>query len=203
MKANMKKAIVAAVMAAGATMSGSVMAASATEKGVVVSVANNLDLRVVIPAFLYFRVGTDTATIDRITFSPTPAQLGNSTPIAGTGGDAAAGSGANVAVRGNNGQVTITTTVTGGGTGMGTGTASDGFINYNQIATTSSDAANFPAPVLSNTGAAALNVVLGGGPAGAGKVTVRTAVWTYAYANTTVPSAGTYNGTVTYTAAMP
>lgn len=202
MKANMKKAMVAVAMAS-VMGSGSAMAASATDTTTPFSVANNLDLRIVIPAFLYFRVGTDSATVDRITFSPTAAVLGNSTPVAGTGGDAAGGSGANVAVRGNNGQVTIGTTVTGGGTGMGTGTATDGFINYNQISTTSSDAANFPAPTLANAGIANTNVVLGGGPAGAGKVTVRSAVWTYAYANTTVPSAGTYNGTVTYTATMP
>jgi hypothetical protein len=39
-------------------------------------------------------------------------------------------------------------------------------------------------------------------------VTNRTAVWTYSYLNTTVPSAGTYGtsakgGRVTYTASMP
>lgn len=202
MKSNLKKAMVA-VMVAGAMGSGSALAASATDTTSPYSVANNLDLRVVIPAFLYFRVGTDNATVDRITFSPTVANLGNSTPVAGTGGDAAAGSGANVAVRGNNGQVTIGTTVTGGGNGMGTGTAADGFINYNQIGTVSSDAANFPAPTLANAGIANVNVALGGGPAGAGKVTVRSAVWTYSYANTTVPSAGQYDGTVTYTATMP
>jgi hypothetical protein len=203
MKANMKKAMVAVAVAAATTMSGSVMAASATDTTTPFSVANNLDLRIVIPAFLYFRVGTDTATIDRITFSPTAAVLGNSTNVTGLGGDAVAGTGANVAVRGNNGQVVIGTTVTGGGTGMGTGTATDGFINYNQITTTSSDAANFPAPVLANAAVPNVNVTLGGGVAGAGKVTVRAAIWTYGYANTTVPSAGTYNGTVTYTATMP
>ncbi|MFM9902668.1 MAG: hypothetical protein ACKVOT_16770, partial [Polaromonas sp.] len=38
---------------------------------------------------------------------------------------------------------------------------------------------------------------------GSTKVTTRTANWTYAYANTVTPAAGTYNGTVTYTASMP
>jgi len=202
MNANLKK-VTMAVAVAGAMASGSAMAASGIDTTSTYSVANNLDLRIVIPAFLYFRVGTDSATVDRITFSPTVAQVGTGAAIAGTGGDAAGGSGANVTARGNNGQITIATTVTGGGTGMGTGTAADGFINYNQIATTSSDAPNFPAPALANAGIANTNVVLGGGPAGAGKVTNRTAVWTYSYANTTVPSAGTYNGTVTYTASMP
>jgi hypothetical protein len=202
MKANLKKVAVAVAMV-GSVISGSAMAASGTDTTAPYSVANNLDLRIVIPAFLYFRVGTDSATIDMITFSPAAANLGNSTPVAGTGGDAAAGSGANVTARGNNGQITIGTTVTGGGSGMGTGTPTDGFISYSEVATSSSDAPNFPAPVLANAGIANVNVALGGGAAGAGTVTDRTAVWTYAYQNTTVPSAGTYNGTVTYTATMP
>ena len=202
MNTNMKK-LVMAIAAVGAMTSGSAMAASATDSTSPYSVANNLDLRIVIPAFLYFRVGTDSATVDRITFSPTVANLGNATPVAGAGGDAAGGSGANVTARGNNGQITIGTTVTGGGSGMGTGTAADGFIAYTEVATTSNDVANFPAPALANAGIANVNVALGGGPAGAGKVTNRTAVWTYSYANTTIPSAGTYNGTVTYTATMP
>ncbi len=202
MKSNLKKLAVS-VAVVGSVLSGSAMAASGTDTTSPYSVANNLDLRIVIPAFLYFRVGTDSATIDQITFSPTVANLGNSTPVAGTGGDAAAGSGANVTARGNNGQITIGTTVTGGGGGMGTGTAADGFISYGEVATSSSDAANFPAPTLANAGIGNVNVTLGGGPPGAGKVTNRTAVWTYSYANTTVPSAGTYNGTVTYTATMP
>jgi hypothetical protein len=202
MKSNLKKVVVAVAMV-GSMFSGSAMAASGTDTAAPYSVANNLDLRIVIPAFLYFRVGTDDASTNMITFSPTAAALGDSNPVAGTGGDAAAGSGANVTARGNNGQITIATTVTGGGNGLGTGTPADGFINYNEITTSSSDAGNFPAPLLANAGIANVNVALGGGLAGAGKVTNRTAVWTYAYANTTVPSAGTYNGTVTYTATMP
>ncbi|HUJ01478.1 MAG TPA: hypothetical protein VLY46_14660, partial [Usitatibacter sp.] len=65
----------------------------------------HLDFSVVIPRFLSFRVGTAGATIDQITFSPSAAALGNSTPVAGTGGDAAGGSGSNVTVLGNGGQV--------------------------------------------------------------------------------------------------
>ncbi len=202
MNSILRKAV-AAVLVCGAAVSGPAMAASGFDATSPYSVANDLDLRIVIPAFLYFRVGTDSATIDRITFSPTAAALGNATPVAGTGGDAAAGSGANVTARGNNGQITIGTTVSGGGSGMGTGTIADGFISYGEVGTTSNDAANFPAPALANAGIANVNVALGGGPAGAGKVTNRSAVWTYSYANSTIPSAGTYNGTVTYTATMP
>src|SRR5262245_27143303 len=83
MKAILKNTVVA-VAVASAMASGSAMAASATDTATPFSVANNLDLRIVIPAFLYFRVGTDSATIDRITFSPTAAQLGTGAAIAGT-----------------------------------------------------------------------------------------------------------------------
>ena len=62
---------------------------------------------------------------------------------------------------------------------------------------------NLNAPTLSTAGGTAVNPVLN-----AGNVTIRSAVWTYAYANTTVPSAGTYGtsgrgGRVTYTASIP
>jgi hypothetical protein len=197
MKSNLKKLAVAVAMV-GTVSSGSAMAASGLDTGSPFSVGNALDLRIVIPAFLYFRVGTDNATTNMITFSPTVAQLGDANPVAGTGGDASAGSGANVTARGNNGQITIATTVTGAGSGMDNGTPADGYISFAEVGTTSSDAANFPAPALANAGIANVNVALN-----AGKVTNRTAVWTYAYLNNTIPSAGTYNGTVTYTATMP
>jgi hypothetical protein len=99
--------------------------------------------------------------------------------------------------------VTITATNSSGGLGIGTGTASDGRINYDQIATTTSDP-QLPAPVLTNSGGMtsqpALNSTL---------VTQRSAVWSYSYLNQTLPSAGSYGGSaarggqVTYTAAMP
>jgi hypothetical protein len=201
MKSNLKK--LAAALAISATaFTGAAHAASGTSTATPASVANNLNLSIVIPAFLYFRVGTDSATVDTITFSPAAAAVGNSTNVPGTGGDAGGGTAANVAARGNNGQITIGTTVTGGGLGMGTGTATDGYINYNQV-TTGTSSANIPAPALANAAIPNVLVVLGGGAAGAGKVTNRTAVWTYGYANTTVPSAGNYTGVVTYTATMP
>ena len=202
MKSNFKVLAIAALVS-GAFASAPALAASGTSTASPASVANNLNLKIVIPNFLSFRVGTVGATVDTITFSPTAANVGNSVSQTGAGGDAAAGSGSNVSVQGNNGQVVIGTTVTGGGNGMGTGTAADGFISYAQVTTSSSDAANFPAPTLANAGIGNVNVTLGGGVAGAGKVTNRTAVWTYGYANTTFPSAGSYTGTVTYTATMP
>lgn len=168
------------------------------------SVNARLNFSVNYPRFLRFRVGTPGATINLITFTVPVAQVGNSVAIAGTGGDAGGGTAVNIEVAGNNGQVTITPTNSSGGLGLATATAADGRINYDQISTTTS-AAQLPAPVLTNAGGApvqpTLNTVL---------VTQRTAVWSYSYLNQTIPSAGTYGGAVvarggrvTYTATMP
>jgi hypothetical protein len=162
----------------------------------------HLDFSIVIPRFLSFRVGTVGATIDQITFTVPAANVGDATSIAGTGGDAGGGTAANVSVIGNGGQITITPTNNSGGTGLQHATLAD-TINYSQITTSSSDAANPNAPTLSNAGGTAVTPALN-----AGNVTNRSAVWTYGYANTTVPSAGTYGtsakgGRVTYTASMP
>ena len=52
----------------------------------------NLDFRVIIPKFLTFRVGVDTpGNISLIEFDLTGLPVGDSTPRAGTGGDAGPG----------------------------------------------------------------------------------------------------------------
>ncbi len=189
---------VAALFAAEPALAG-----SSTDNAAPFNINRNMTFRVTYPRFLRFRVGATGATINQITFSPTVAQIGNGTPVAGTGGEAGGGSAANIEVVGNNCQFTITPTNNSAGLGLGTGTVADGYINYDQVQTTSSNA-QLPAPVLSNAGGTAvqptLNTVL---------VTQRTAVWTYSYLNATIPSAGTYGagpgtgGRVTYTATMP
>jgi hypothetical protein len=191
----------AAGIAAAAAFSANAETTTVTGAGAL-SAPAHLDFSVVVPRFLTFRVGTASATIDQITFTVPGANVGDSTPIAGTGGDAAAGSGANVAVKGNGGQITITESNNGTGTGLQHATLTD-TIAYTQITTTSSDATNLNAPALSNAGGNTATPVLN-----SSNVTNRTAVWTYAYANTTIPSAGTYGtsakgGRVTYTASMP
>jgi hypothetical protein len=195
------KAVAIGMLAASAALVARAETTTVTGAGAL-SAPAHMDFSIVIPRFLSFRVGTAGATIDQITFSVPGASVGNSTPVAGTGGDAAGGSGANVVVLGNGGQVTITPTNNGSGNGLQHSTLAE-FINYSQITTTSNDAANLPAPTLSNAGGVASTPVLN-----AGNVTNRSAVWTYAYANTSVPSAGTYGtnakgGRVTYTASMP
>ena len=190
--------LVAAALAAPRAHAG-----SSTDGAGALDLNQALNFTVVYPRFLRFRVGSaGSGVVDRITFSPTVANLGNATALTGAGGDAG-GSTANVEVVGNNGQVTITPTNNSGGLGLGTGSAADGFISYAQIETLTSNG-SLPAPVLSNAGGTASQPALN-----SAMVTARTAQWTYRYLNATVPSAGTYGagggtgGRVTYTATMP
>jgi len=157
-----------------------------------------VDFQITIPRFLRFRVGAPAAAIDLIQFAPTADEVGTGTSNPATaGGDAGVGQ-VTVQVRSNAGQINITATATGALT-FGANT-----ISYAEI-TTATSAGVIPAPVLTNGVSAPAPVTLNG----PGNVTNRDAVWTYAYANTTVPEAGTYGGTValngriTYTATSP
>jgi hypothetical protein len=177
-------------------------AEAVTDNAAPFNINSRLNLRIVYPRFLRFRVGATGAVINQVAFTVPVASVGSGTPIAGTGGETGGGSAANVEVVGNFGQVTITATNNSGGLGLGTGVVADGRINYNQIQTASSSA-QLPAPVLTNAGGTTSQPTLT-----AGLVTQRAAVWTFNYLNTTVPSAGTYGNTanggrVTYTATMP
>lgn len=158
------------------------------------SAASRLNLRVVIPKFLFFRVGTAGATIDRITFSPSGAVVGDSSPVSGAGGDATGGSGASVRLTSNGGQVTITETNDGGGNGLN-GTSTD--ISLTEISV-SSDDSDLDTPTLSDAGGNTTSPTLN-----SGSVTNRSAVWTYSYDNTTIPEADTYDVEITYTASIP
>lgn len=204
MKASQLRRITAALVAGSAAMAvpqfASAEQTQVTGPGAL-STAARLDFSIVIPRFLRFRVGTIGATIDLITFTVPGANVGDGTPIAGTGGDAA-GTGANVSVVGNGGQITITESNNSGGLGLKHATLAE-FINYSQISTTSTDAVNLQRPVLSNAGGNTSLPVLN-----AGNVTNRSAIWNYSYLNTNIPSAGTFGtnangGRVTYTASMP
>jgi hypothetical protein len=198
---NLKKLVIATGLGL-ALVSSNAFAASGTSTATPATVANQVNFSIVIPAFLSFRVGTVGAVTNTMLFTVLAANVGNAVAVAATGGDApAGGTGVNVSVSGNRSQVTITTGVTGGGLGLGTGTPADGFINYNQITTTSTNAANLAAPALANAAIPAVLPTLGSG--GAGRVTNQAAIWNYSYVNATVPSSGTYTGTATYTATMP
>jgi hypothetical protein len=150
-----------------------------------------LNLRVTIPRFLSFRVGS-VGGIDQIVFAPTEAEVGNNSPIAGSGGDAGAGD-ATVAVRSNSGQITITATNDGGSGGLGTGA---GNISLSEISVNSSNGA-LSTPILTDIGNTTSTPTLNGGSS---SVTNQTALWTYEYNNTTTPDAGDYDAQITYTA---
>lgn len=178
-------------------------AADGTDNAAPFTLTRNLNFRINYPRFLRFRVGATGAVINQITFTVPAAQVGLGTPISGTGGEAGGGTAATVQVVANNGQVTITATNNSGGLGLGNGVVGDPRINYDQISTTSSDP-NLPAPALTNAGGTTSLPVLTTAP----NVTDRTATWTFAYVNATVPAPGTYGtnargGRVTYTATMP
>src|ERR1700728_4378092 len=79
----------------------------------------HVDFSIVIPKILYLRVGTGSSyttgalsahpAVDLITFSPTAAQVGSGTAVAGTGGDLSGGV-ETAAVVSNGGNVTLNAT---------------------------------------------------------------------------------------------
>ena len=171
----------------------------------------HVDFTITIPKILYLRVGTGSSyttgslvsnpTMDPITFAVSSAVLGNGTSVAGGGGDLTGGV-ETAAVVSNSGDVTLNAT-TAGALSDGAGDS----IAFSQITTTPSSLTSttaLPAPTLTNGTSG--NVTL---TAPATKVIVQDAKWTYGYANSAVPPAGTYGGLiannsrVTYTATMP
>jgi hypothetical protein len=169
----------------------------------------HVDFQITIPKFLYVRVGAGTGTVtggwatlntvDLITWAPTPAQLGTGS-LAGTGGDLGLGVETAVVV-GNSGNVTFSSTTSGPLSDPAGDT-----ISYAKITVT-------PATLTTGTVLAPPLLVDGGTTnstlTAVGKVVQQDAKWTYAYANNTIPPAGTYGGIntnggrVTYTASVP
>lgn len=182
------------------------------------SASAKLDFRITIPRVLYLRVGTGTnnannTVVDLIDFTPTAAAVGNGTAVAATAASGDLTNGAvTVRVYGNNGNITLNSTNTGPMTnGVATQT-----IPWSQITVTPAALATATAGY--TNGAIThptFNAAVAGG---AGTATTLTATnnvvrqegqWTFAYANTGLPGAGTYGGVnvnagrVTYTASMP
>jgi hypothetical protein len=167
-----------------------------------------VNFTVVIPQFLYLRVGTGSAyatgtlatagATDLITFSPAVGAVGNGTAVAGVGGDLAGGI-ETAAILGNGGNVTLVAAATGA--------LSDGAgdsISFTQITTAAAanaEATLLAAPPLTDTTSSETV------PA-TNKIVKADAKWTFSYSNTVTPAAGTYggsagnNGIVTYTATM-
>jgi len=166
----------------------------------------NLDFQIVIPAFIYFQVGSGGVVIDQILFSPTPAEVANATQdIVGTGGDVG-GSTVTVSLISNAGVIGSGVNITqtnNGANGLANIDGTLTYIDYAQIETGTNNG-NLPAPLLTNGGPNTVNIANT-----AGVITNEQAEWTYTYDNpVSPPAAGTYGGNafggrVTYTAAIP
>ncbi len=161
-----------------------------------------LDFQIVIPKFLYLRVGSNDANVNLISFTVPAANVGNGTPVAASAASGDLGNGVVTArVIGNGGNVTLSSATIGALNDGGTNT-----ISYSQISTAASvltSGTPLAAPALVDGGATNTTV-----PATSGVVN-RDARWTYSYLNTVTPAAGSYggvnvnNGRVTYTAVTP
>ena len=153
-----------------------------------ISATAALDFRVAVPRIIYLQVGTGTAfaanaTVDLVTFSLTAGQVTGGGAVAGTSGAAIT-----ARVLGNGGAVNFS--AAGSGTGLtNTGLAT---IPWSQITGTGS--AGLPHPTIGGA-ATVLPATLG--------IVNQTTTFTFSYANATQMAAGNYNGTVTYTAALP
>lgn len=149
------------------------------------SASADLDVRVIIPRFINFRVGTTGATVDTVEFTVAAANVGNTTDVARTNNGGAA---IPVSLVSNVGNVSLASA--GSGTGL---TSGANVLAWTEIDATSSDAANFPVPAVGSS----VNLTATAG------IINRTANWTYVYDNSATVAAGTYSGTVTYTASAP
>jgi hypothetical protein len=154
---------------------------------------SRLRLQVVIPRFLYFRVGSADSTVDTISFQPLAGAVGNGSIVSGSGGDAAGGGGASVSLRSNAGQITIVANNDGGAGGLGSG----GAISLTEISARS-DSPELATPALTDAGGSLASVA-----ATRGNVTDRHATWSYEYRNRHAVAPGIYSAEIIYTAVSP
>jgi hypothetical protein len=176
------------------------------------STTANLDFTIAIDKFIFFRIGdgawpTPGGTTSTVGFVLTPSIPGvPTTPAAGSNQSvnwsgaaptfsiAPSGNVLPVEVRSNAGQVTLRATAT---SALASGSNT---IPLSEITIASSDS-NLPAPSIPDSGTGtAVNVV---GTSFSNLVTLRTANWTFSYANLASRTAGTYTGQVTFTASSP
>ena len=196
MKIIIKQIVTYYILCACATTSYSVPAETGSTTGVPgteISTSARLKLRVIIPRFLQFQVGSAGATVDTIAFEPLPDTVGNGVAVAGTGGGAGGGSGASVELRSNAGQITIVADNDGGVGGLG----SSGTISLSEI-TAHSDSSDLQTPQLTDAGMTTTKATLIGGD-----VTDRRATWSYVYNNSRTIEPCTYGAEIVYTAVSP
>lgn len=159
----------------------------------------DVDVTVTIPAFLAFQVGSANA-VPEVRFDLQAPTLQGSTAngygyqnVAAssiTGSDIS--NGINARLRANCGQVQLSYSVSDSA-GLGNGVGQ--YIPYNAIVSSSSDA-HFQPPVLNNQASGESLVTT----TAYGSVTDRSAIWNYRFTSTDLPSAGLYEGIVTYQA---
>ena len=200
------KTLLATAVLASVPMMASAESQFTTGVTTPITASAKVDFTIVVPKIIYLRVGTGTnlannVAVDLITFTVPAASIGNSTAVAGTGGDLTGGV-VTARVVGNNGIVTLSSTTTGN---LTTGVAAE-LIPYSQITTTPAvltSATALPAPALASGATTSITLTP------VNRVTNQDASWTYSYLNSAVVASGTYGGVnvnggrVTYTASMP
>lgn len=142
----------------------------------------DLNFEVVIPEFISFQVGSPGTTVDLVRFEVPAADVGDGTAVSRTN---ASGAPIPVTLVSNAGNLEINAVGSTGG-------AND--IDWTQITATSSDVAALPAPAVGGSA---------GVSADSNGIIDASADWTFVYENDNLVGAGTYTGTVTYTAATP
>ncbi len=201
------KLVSISVFAAAFSTTASANSTFVTGTGTPLTASANLDFTIIVPKFLYLRVGTGTnfasnATVDNIVYTVPAASIGSGTAVVGVGGDLTAGQ-VTARVIGNNGVITFTST-TLGPLNDGAGDT----ISYGQIAVavaTNTSTTPLPHPTLVDGGTTTLTLPVTSGT----KVTNLDAKWTFTYLNGAIVPPGTYggvnvnNGRVTYAVSMP
>lgn len=170
--------------------SGSASGTAAGSGGAGVSV--DLDFQIIIPSFIYFRVGSAGATKDLVDFQPTQDDVATQATT-----NAFSGGTVDVYLYSNAGTITIGESNNGNGSGLNDGGTN--YISWGQIATTENGSNGLTPPQLSDSGGNSSTIA----PT-PGNITAKSTQWTYVYNNpATPPAPGTYSGTATYTAAIP
>jgi len=182
------RVLIAALLLAPAA--GALAGSNFATGGGSLSTSVNLQFQITIPRFVYLRVGSASG-VNTLSYAPTVAQMVSSTAVLGSGGDAGSGnSDLTVQVVGNAGNVTLTATTSAATLVNGART-----MPWSTLAATS-PTGSITAPPF-NTGSSVLTA--------SGGVVNQLGTWRYAWTNpsATVYAAGTYTGTVTFTAATP
>jgi hypothetical protein len=187
----MRTTLAAAIAAATALPIASQAASSSNTGAGNISTAVNLNFNVVIPRFIFLRVGDAApAAVNTLVFSPTVDQMANSTAVSATGGDVGAG----------NSEVTITARGNAGNMSLGASNLLELTSGGNTIPSSTLTGTNTVGSIAvpAFNGAVALT-------AGGNGVFNQTGNWRYEWTNpaATVYAAGTYVGTVTYTLSAP